>query len=206
MWGMIDSNPAKRGVDNPQRRRTEKRPLESWAQLDELAVRLGPRYGPPVLFAAATGLRPGEWMALEQRDIDRQARVVYVRRALRNGRLKSTKTEGSIRAVPMQAIALAALDQLRADRESQLLFPSHARRLLRPPQLPQPLLEIRTNRSGHHVAAPRLRSPPYVRNLRAPCRHLSLRPLALHGSQPDDDRPPLRPPGASTQSGSSTAT
>jgi integrase len=87
-------------------------------------VRLGPCYGPPVLFAAATGLRPGEWMALEQRDIDRQARVVYVRRALRNGRLKSTKTEGSIRAVPLQAIALAALDQLRADRESQLLFPS----------------------------------------------------------------------------------
>ena len=104
VWGMIDSNPAKQGVDNPQRRRTEKRPFESWAQLDELAARLGPRYGPPVLFAAATGLRPGEWMALEQRDIDREARVVYVRRALRNGRLKSTKTEGSIRAVPLQAL------------------------------------------------------------------------------------------------------
>ena len=68
--GMIDSNPAKQGVDNPQRRRTEKRPFESWAQLAELAAWLGPRYGPPVLFAAATGLRPGEWMALEQRDID----------------------------------------------------------------------------------------------------------------------------------------
>src|SRR5215218_1105021 len=123
-WGMIDVNPAKQGVDNPQRRRTEKRPFESWAELDALATELGPRFGPLVLFAAATGLRPGEWMALEQRDIDRDARVVYVRRALRNGRLKSTKTEGSIRAVPMQAIALAALDQLGADRESQLLFPS----------------------------------------------------------------------------------
>src|SRR5215211_5810738 len=65
-------------------------------------------------------------MALKQRDIDRQARVVYVRRALRNDRLKNTKTEGSIRAVPLQAIALAALDQLRADRENQLLFPSPA--------------------------------------------------------------------------------
>src|SRR3954453_186847 len=124
VWGLIDSNPAKQGVDKPQRRRTEKRPFESWAQLDELAARLGPRYGPPVLFAAATGLRPGEWMALEQRDIDRPARVVYVRRALRNGRLKSTKTEGSIRAVPLQAIALAALAELGADRESQLLVPS----------------------------------------------------------------------------------
>src|SRR6266542_3966112 len=124
VWGMIDCNPAKQGVDNPQRRRTEKRPFESWAHLEELAGRLGPRYGPPVLFAAATGLRPGEWMALEQRDIDRLARVVYVRRALRNGRVKSTKTEGSIRAVPLQAVALAALDQLGADSESQLLFPS----------------------------------------------------------------------------------
>ena len=56
VWGMIDSNPAKQGVDNPQRRRTEKRPFETWAQLDELAARLGPQYGPPVLFAAATGL------------------------------------------------------------------------------------------------------------------------------------------------------
>ena len=63
-------------------------------------------------------------MALERRDIDRQASVVYVRRALRNGRVKSTKTEGSVRAVPLQAIALAALNQLRADAESQLLFPS----------------------------------------------------------------------------------
>src|SRR6266511_5103040 len=124
MWGMIDSNPAKQGVDNPQRRRTEKRPFESWAQLDEIAVRLGPRSGPPVLFAAATGLRPGEWIALEQRDIDRQARVVYVRRALRNGRLKCTKTESSVRAVPLQGTALAVLDQLPAGIGSALLFPS----------------------------------------------------------------------------------
>ncbi len=40
VWGMIDSNPAKQGVDNPQRRRTAERPFESCAQLDELAVRI----------------------------------------------------------------------------------------------------------------------------------------------------------------------
>ena len=124
IWGMIDVNPAKQGVENPQRRRTVKRPFESWGQLEELAGQLGPRYGPMVIFAAATGLRPGEWMALEQRDIDREAKVAYVSRALRNGRLKSAKTDGSIRAVPLQALALAALDELRSDRESELLFPS----------------------------------------------------------------------------------
>src|SRR5437667_8497573 len=77
-----------------------------------------------VLFSAATGLRPGEWIALEQRDIDQQARVVYVRRAYRNGRVKCTKTEASVRAVPLQAIALAALEQLPPRSGSALLFPS----------------------------------------------------------------------------------
>jgi integrase len=123
-WRLIDMNPAKQGVDNPQRRRTEKRPFESWAELDALATELGPRYGPLVLFAAATGLRPGEWIALEHRDIDREARVVYVRRAYRNGRVKVPKTEASIRAVPLQAVALAALERLPMNERSPLVFPS----------------------------------------------------------------------------------
>ena len=46
LWGMLDVNPAKQGVENPQRRRTEKRPFESWQQLEALADRLGSRLGP----------------------------------------------------------------------------------------------------------------------------------------------------------------
>jgi integrase len=123
-WGLIDVNPTKQGVDNPQRRRTEKRPFESWSELEALATELGPRYGPLVLFAAATGLRPGEWIALEHRDIDSRARVVYVRRAYRNGRVKVPKTEASIRAVPLQKIAIAALEQLPANGRLPIVFPS----------------------------------------------------------------------------------
>jgi len=123
-WQMVDVNPAKHGVDNPQRRRTEKQPFESWAQLAKVTSRLGDREGALVMFAAATGLRPGEWIALEQRDIDRDARVLYVRRAFRNGRIKCPKTEGSVRAVPLQAIALDALEQLPAGAGTDLLFPS----------------------------------------------------------------------------------
>ncbi|MFN0154523.1 MAG: tyrosine-type recombinase/integrase [Gaiella sp.] len=123
-WGMIDVNPAKQGVDNPQRRRTEKRPFESWAQLAAVASKLGACSGPLVMFAAATGLRPGEWIALERRDIDPTARVVYVRRAYRNGRLKCTKTEGSVRAVPLQEIALDAIARIPMSADTDLLFPS----------------------------------------------------------------------------------
>src|SRR5919197_779909 len=91
-WKIIDSNPAKTGVDNPRRQHPEKRPFESWAEIDVLAEQLGPVYGPMIVFAAATGLRPGEWIALEHRDVDRDARIVYVRRAFAYGRLKNPKT------------------------------------------------------------------------------------------------------------------
>jgi integrase len=77
-----------------------------------------------VLYAAATGLRPAEWLALEKRDIDREARVVYVRRSFTKGRLKCTKTEASRRAVPLQAIALDAIEQQPSSPDSQLLFPA----------------------------------------------------------------------------------
>jgi integrase len=64
-----------------------------------------------ILFAAATGLRPAEWVALEKCDIDRDERVVYVRRSYTRGEVKLPKTEGSLRAVPLQARAIDALDR-----------------------------------------------------------------------------------------------
>jgi integrase len=89
--GMLNSNPAKQGVENRQRPRVEHRPFDSWEQIRALADRTAARCRPLVLFAAATGPRPSERIALEHRDIDRQARIVYVRRTYRNGRLKCPK-------------------------------------------------------------------------------------------------------------------
>src|SRR5437867_10436107 len=125
-WGMIDANPAKVGVDNPVRRRKEQHPFESWVELEALAAAIGPRYGPMILFAAATGLRPAEWIALEKRDVDREERVVYVRRSFTRRELKVPKTEASMRAVPLQTRALEALDRAQDRNGSPLVFPGES--------------------------------------------------------------------------------
>src|SRR5206468_7847323 len=91
-WKLLDENPAKRGVPNPARRCREQRPFESWEQVRSVAERLGPMFGPMVVFAAATGLRPSELFALEQGDVDRAAGVIQIRRAYANGRVKYPKT------------------------------------------------------------------------------------------------------------------
>jgi integrase len=79
-----------------------------------------------ILFAAATGLRPAEWIALEKRDVDRKERVVHVRRSFTRHELKVPKTEASMRAV-LQARALDALDRTRDRNSSPLVFPGERR-------------------------------------------------------------------------------
>ncbi len=44
-WGLLDYNPAKRGVPNPARRAKEKRPFETWREVEAVAAQLGPVYG-----------------------------------------------------------------------------------------------------------------------------------------------------------------
>jgi integrase len=194
VWRMLDANPAKQGVENPQRRRTEKRPFESWEEVEAVAETLGPCLGAMVLFAAATGMRPGEWVALEHRDIDRDARVAYVQRSFSKGRLTYPKTEASKRAVPLQARALAALDRLPPGRRgSQLLFPAERGGYVDLHNFRNRKLEAGPARGRDRAVPAHLRFKAHVRDVRPACRHLHVRALPLHGRQPDHDRPPLRP-------------
>lgn len=84
------------------------------------------RRGRPLpAFAAATGLRPEEWAALERRDIDRGAGLLTVRRTVSSNEVvELAKTTRSRRQVPLSSRALDALDQSPPRLDTPLLFPS----------------------------------------------------------------------------------
>lgn len=122
-WRLIVDNPVRAAGKNPPPRREEIRPL-SVAEVDAIADELG-AYGPLARFAAATGLRPQEWAALERRDVDRAGGVVLVQRTITRGRLKDYgKTDRSRRRVPLSSRALEALEELPPRLGSPLVFPA----------------------------------------------------------------------------------
>jgi integrase len=134
-WGYIARNPARRprrrrGAASPERR-PEIVPFTR-EEIDRLALELGydagagraSVYGVAVVFAAETGLRPEEWIALERRDIDLSGRAVTVARAFSDGRLKDAKTLGSHRRVPLTRRAAVALELLPPRLDRRILFPA----------------------------------------------------------------------------------
>lgn len=125
-WGYMSRNPATLAGRNrqptPRMVRTYAR-----AEVDALALELSPIYQPLPAFAAATGLRPEEWQALERRDVDRRARIVNVLRTVSDGEIvELAKTDGGRRQVPLSRRALDALHSLPPRLDTPLLFPAPA--------------------------------------------------------------------------------
>lgn len=129
-WGYITRNPAVLAGKNRQPAPRVVRAF-IYAELDALAAELSSQYQPLPAFAAATGLRPEEWQALERRDIDRRAGHLSVRRTVSSGQVVELgKTSRSRRQVPLSPRALAALDALPPRLDTPLIFPSPSGDLL----------------------------------------------------------------------------
>lgn len=123
-WKWLDENPA-RHIKNPKPRAPEIQPFTNWAEIEATADEIDRRFAAIPVFAAGTGLRPEEWIALERRDVDRANAVVEVRRVFSQGRLKEcAKTSRQRRRVPLRQRVLDALDAHPARLDSTLMFPS----------------------------------------------------------------------------------
>lgn len=123
-WGWIGENPA-RYIRNPKPKRPEIQPFVSWEEIEAIADEFDPRFAAIPAFAAGTGLRPEEFLALERRDLDRDAGVVTVERVYSQGRLKPcAKTSRQRRRVPLRQRVLDALEALPPRLDTPLLFPA----------------------------------------------------------------------------------
>lgn len=131
--GLIPTNPARRmGKHLPQTGAEEAHEVEVFTRpelhrLLEVAERDWPESYPFILCLARTGMRLGEAMALEWRDIDFANRVILVRRSRRRGRVSEPKN-GKARRVDMSVQLARVLRSLKTLVEAEAVVNATAPR------------------------------------------------------------------------------
>jgi integrase len=123
-WGRASQNPVALSGPNEQPRREEVVPFTQ-DEINSIVAELGSQDGALVVVVVETGLRPGELVALERRDVDREGRVLRVERVFSAGQVRPyPKTERSRRRVPLWGRAQEALDSLPPRIDTPAVFPS----------------------------------------------------------------------------------
>jgi integrase len=116
-WGMLARNVATL-VGLPRQERREMRALSREEAKRFLAAAQDDRWGVLFAFALATGMRPGEYLALRWEDVDLRAGTARVTRVLVRGkdgyRFEEPKTPKSRRTVPLPASTTKALEAHKA--------------------------------------------------------------------------------------------
>ena len=124
------------------------------------------------VLAVTTGMRNGELLGLQWRDIDLDARTLRVRRSVFNGAISPPKTAAGNRTIRLSAMAADALERHRkaAPEEGtwEWVFPPVAQwDSALHPQRPQPLLEAPTAEGGASGLDPDARPPAHLRDAAA---------------------------------------
>ena len=125
--GLVPPNHLVLTIKNPQPTRREVEPFASWLAIEALAEEIDPRFSSLIIFAAGTGLRPGEWRALERRDLDLNGAVPCVlvrRRITKDGKVVDATKNGQARRVPLRPKVLAALESPPPRIDTKILFPA----------------------------------------------------------------------------------
>jgi hypothetical protein len=133
-WRLIRENSAssRAGTHSHDGRRIV--PFEP-EEVERIADELGNVFGPLVVVAAYTGLRPSEWAALEWRDVDpRRGRLARRARVLQR-RSQDAEDEGQPET---RAVACAGVRSARDASQAA----RHEAHLLRPPRQPHRLEEL----------------------------------------------------------------
>jgi integrase len=126
-WGYLDRNPARsRAVRGPRQGESDVRPFRSWSEVEIVAACAGD-YGPLIVFACATGLRPEEWIPLQWQDLDLRSGFLSVNKVCVDGVISTErgKSDAAFRTVLLADRAQDALASLpRPIRSNRLVFPA----------------------------------------------------------------------------------
>ena len=120
-WRYIQENPAL-AVANPKPQRAEINPFAR-VEVEAIMAELAPSDALFVRVLADSGLRPGEAIALEHRDVDLDRRLIHVNRQYSKGRLVEMPKNGARRSVPIRQRLLDALQTAPRRIDTRLVLP-----------------------------------------------------------------------------------
>lgn len=130
-WGLLQANPADR-VEAPSVPAREVEPINEAESAWLLTVAEGTRLYIPILMAVSLGLRRGEILAVQWRDLDAVQGVLRIRRAIEESStgmaFKTPKSKSGNRKVAVPRVTLVALEKHRAaqERNRELLGEGYA--------------------------------------------------------------------------------
>jgi integrase len=130
-FGWIKSNPARK-LPLPRVEKEEMHPLDEQEVKRFLAVARSHRLGPLWILALDTGMRQGEIIALEWKDIDFETGIVSITKSARTSdkggvRIKEVKTKASRRRIRLSPCTVETLRRWREQTPGKIVFPTRGR-------------------------------------------------------------------------------